>query len=202
MKNLRKFAICRASIISIIAIAIILFSISSIDKAKRNVVFEVVESKVSISGTENSKRWKIEAKSITCFGRFEAKDQELLTIFGLSFTLPINNLRSDNHQLESTVHEIFRKNNFNELVFKQQFSMILPIMKKIHVIGQLSILNGTYTIPLDVDYELSNDQILRIKGKKIISLRQNGIKLPDYIVGIIDDEIELEIDFLLENKSN
>jgi hypothetical protein len=202
MKSLKKIAINRAIMLSIISIAIILFSISSIDKAKRKVVFEVVESKVSISGTESSEKWKVEAKSITCFGSFEAKNHELLTISGLSFTLPINKLRSDNHQLESTIHEIFMKNNLNELIFKQQYSMILPIMKKIHVIGELNMLNGgTYTIPLQTDYELSNDQLLRIKGKQIISLKQYGIKLPESMVGIIDDEIELEIDFLLENKS-
>lgn len=201
MKNLRKFAISRTSMICLISIAVILFSISSIDKMEKNVVFEIVESKVSISGTGSLSKWKMEANEVNSHGNFETKNHELLTISELSFTLPVNQLKSDNHQVESLINEIFQKNNCSELIFKQQFSMILPIMKKIHVIGELNMLNGIHTLPLQVDYELSNEKMLRVKSKQTISLSEYGVKIPSYLVGIIDDQVELEIDFLLENKS-
>lgn len=62
------------------------------------------------------------------------------------------------------------------------------------------MLNGTHTLPLQVDYELSNEQMLRVKSKQTISLSEYGVKIPSHLIGIIDDQVELEIDFLLENK--
>lgn len=201
MKQLKTSVLNRVSILSLISIAVILFSISSIDKTKKHVVFEVVESKVSISGTGSSDQWKMEANAITCEGNFEVSNQELLDISELSFILPINQLKSNNHQLESSINEALKQNNCNQIIFKQRFSMILPIMKKIHVIGELSMLNGKHSIPLQVSYELSNNETLKIKSKQTISLKQCGIKLPSHMEGMIDDEVELEIDFLLVNKS-
>lgn len=201
MKSFRKFAISRASLISIISIGVILFSISSIDKGKKNVVFEVAGSKVSISGTGSASKWKMETNAVSSSGNFEAKGNELLTISALSFTVPVNQLKSDDQQLESIINEIFLENNFNELIFKQRFSMVLPIMKKIHVIGELSMLNGTRMLPLQVDYELTNDRVLRIKTKHSISLSEYGIKIPSHLTGVIDDQVVLEIDFVLENRS-
>jgi hypothetical protein len=201
MKNVRKFAISRASIISIIAIAVILFSISSIEEKKETVVFEVAESKIIISGSGNANKWKMEANSVNCSGDFEVSDHQLLTITDFGFTLPMTMLKSDNHQLEYTVSDIFRKNNCDELTFKQTISMVLPIMNKIHVVGDIHMLNGKYTLPLQVSYELNTDQTLRIRGKQIISLSQCGVKVPPYLAGMIDDEVELELDFLLVNKT-
>lgn len=201
MKDLKKFTISRASIISIIAIAVILFSISSIEEKKENVVYEVAESKIIISGSGNANKWKMEASSVNCSGDFEVSDHQLLTINDLGFTIPITMLKSDNHQLESTIAEIFRKNNCEQLNFRQTLSMILPIMKKIHVIGEINMLNGKYILPLQVNYELNTGQTLRIQGKQTISLSQCGIKIPAYLVGTIDDEVELEIDFLLVSKT-
>ncbi len=201
MKNLKKFAISRASILSIIAIAVILFAISSIEEKKERLVFDVEASKITISGSGNANKWKMEANSVSCSGEFEVSDHQLLTINGFGFTLPINMLKSDNHQLESSVKDIFRRSSCNQLIFTQKASMVLPIMKKIHVIGELDILNGKSTIPLQVSYELNTDQTLRITGKQTISLNEYGIKIPVHLVGLIDDQVELEIDFLLINQT-
>jgi hypothetical protein len=128
-------------------------------------------------------------------------EHRLLTITGFGFILPTNMLKSDNHQLESTVRDIFLKNNCNQLIFKQQFIMVLPIMKQIHVIGEMDMLNGKHSLPLRASYELNADQTLRIKGKQTINLSQHGIKIPAYLVEMIDDEVELEFDFLLVNNT-
>ncbi|RYE58132.1 MAG: hypothetical protein EOP48_04240 [Sphingobacteriales bacterium] len=201
MKNSAKFAISRASLLSIISVAVILFAISSIDRKKESLVFEVSESRISISGSGHSNKWKMEANSVNCLGEFEISDHQLLTITGFGFTLPINRLKSDDHQLESTVNDVFRKNSCDQLVFKQKISMVLPIMKKIHVIGELDMLNGKNTLPLEVSYELNADQTLRIKCKQTINLSQYGVKVPAHLVGIINDEVELELDVLLTNST-
>ncbi|MFD0940240.1 YceI family protein [Pedobacter boryungensis] len=201
MKHVRKFSISRASIISIIAIAVILFSISSIEEKKENVVFEVAESKITISGSGNTDKWKMEASSVNCSGDFEVSNHQLLTITDLGFAIPINVLKSNNHQLESTINDIFKKNNCDELKFKQTLSMVLPVMKKIHVIGEINMLNGKYILPLQVSYELNSDQTLRIQAKQTISLSQCGVNIPSYLAGTINDEVELEIDLLLVNKT-
>lgn len=201
MKNVSNFALYRTSIISLICIAIILFSISSIERATKKVVLEIAESKVNITGTGSLGKWKMETNAIDCQGSFETKDDELLTISDLSFTLPVNSLKSNNHELETMLNEVFNKNNRRAIVFKQQSVMILPIMKKIHVIGELSLLNGAQSLPLQVNYELTNDQTLTITGKQMISLSQYGLKLPSHMAGTIDDEVEIEINFVLVNKS-
>lgn len=201
MKNLKKFVISRASIISIVSVGGILLLISSIHQSNENVVFQVVASKVSISGTGNLGQWKMETNAISSGGDFEINNHQLLSISNLSFAVPIEQLKSVNHQLESFVYNVFNQSNAHQITFKQQYGMVLPVMKKIHVIGELNILNGTHSFPMQVSYELTNNEILNIYGKQAISLSQYGIKLPSHIAGIIDDEIEIEINFALVNKS-
>jgi len=200
MKRFRKSAISRAGIISVISMAIILLSLSFITTTRRKFVVDVAESKVSFSGTGASSQWKMEGNPIISEGNFEASDEELLTISGLSFTLPLNEFKSENPKLELAINEALKQNNYAPIVFKQKYSMILPIMKKVHMVGELSLLNGTYAMPLQISYDLNNNETLRIKSKQTISLSAYGIKLPTNLAGVVDDEIELEIDFLLINK--
>jgi len=201
MKNLKKFTISRAGIVSIVSIGVVLFSISTIETGKKTVPFQVTESTLMLSGASGQDKWSLQANSIASTGDFQTQENELLDISNLSFKLAVKQLKSTNHQQESILQDLFSKNGCSELTFKQSHVMILPILKRAHVIGNFSMLNGGYNIPLQLHYELNEGRSLRIWGKQVVSLSEFGIKIPSYENGRIDDEIELAIDFTLVNKS-
>lgn len=201
MKNLKKFAFSRAGVVSIASLGIILFSISTIEISSKKISYEVVQSKISLSGSYSIDKWTLQANSIVSTGDFEIKDQELLSISNLSFSISTEALKSNNHQLESILQEIFSRNNCKEITFNQQHMMILPIMKRAQVIGNFSMANGSHSLPIQLHYELTGDQNLRIWGSQIISLAEFGVQVPSYEDGTIADEIELEIDILLEHTT-
>jgi hypothetical protein len=201
MKNLKKIAVSKAGVISIVSIGVILFSISTIESTKKTAPFEVQQSTITLSGANNEAKWTLQSNIVFSTGNFEFRENELLDIANLSFILPITQLKSTNHQQESILHEIFRQNNCNQLTFKQGHVMILPILKKAHVIGIFSMVNGSHNIPLQLDYELNGDRSLRIWGKQVISLSKFGIKIPEFESARIADEIELGVDFILVNTS-
>ncbi len=201
MKNLKKFAISRAGIISIISIGVILFSISTIESAKKTAPFEVQQSTITLSGVNNEDKWMLQCNNVISTGDFEFTSEELLDISNLSFVLPIKQLKSTNHQQESILHEIFLQNNCNQLAFKQGHVMILPILKRAHVIGIFSMVNGSHNIPLQLHYELNSDRSLRIWGKQAIKLSEFGVKIPVNESVRIEDEVELGINFVLVNTS-
>ncbi len=200
MKNFKGFAIARTGIISIIAIGVVLFSISSIEKDKELMTYKTLESRVIFRNTGGSVPWRMIANAVSCEGSFEIDDHQLINLSGLSFEIPISQFKSGHHQIEAIISGLFKLNNCERIAFKQKFGMVLPVMQKIHVIGEANILNGIHTAPMQVDYELNADNTLRIRGKQSFSLRQFGVKVPPHLTGMIDDEIEFEIDFLLETK--
>ncbi|SFH43701.1 hypothetical protein [Pedobacter insulae] len=200
MKNFKKFAINRVGLISISSIGIGLFLLSTIEIGRQQAKFEVLSSKFTLSGSSSGNKWVLAANSVASTGEFEFRDQELLNISELTFTIPIQQLKCSNHQQESMLQEILIQNNCTKLAFKQEHVMILPIMKMAHVIGGFSMFNGAYNIPMQLHYELNEDRSLRIWGKQVVSLSAFGFKIPAYEVGKIDDEMELEIDFVLVNK--
>lgn len=202
MKNFKSFAIARTSIISIIAIGVVLFSVSSIERDKELMTYKTLESRVIFRNIEESVPWRMVASAVSCDGSFEIDDHELVNLSGLSFKIPISQFKSDHHQIEAIIKELFKLSNCEEIAFNQKYGMVLPVMKKIHVIGEVNILNGIHTVPMQVDYELNTDNTLRIRGKQSFSLRQFGVKVPAHLTGMINDEIEFEIDFLLETKVN
>lgn len=200
MKNLKKFAISRTGIVSVISIGVILFSTATIENNTKEVAFEVLQSKITISSCISPDKWMLQSGSISSTGSFELKEDALLNISNLSFTIPVSQLKSTNHELELALQNIFRQSNCNTIQFKQSHVMILPIMKMAQVIGNFSMANGQHSLPMQLHYELNDGQSLRIWGKQVVSLSGFGINVPLYETERIGDEMELTIDFVLVNK--
>lgn len=202
MKNFKSVTIGKASIISVVAVGIILFSISSIEQKKKIITYKVQDSKVSFAGIGNKEPWIMIASPIQCEGSFEVNEHQLINLSGLSFQIPISKFKLNNPQIEEIIVELFKKSKCEKMVFVQKYGMVLPIMQKIHVVGELNVLNGIYTLPIQVSYDLDSDHTLRIKGKQSFLLKQFGIKIPAHLVNVIDEEVEFEIDILLQSEAN
>lgn len=200
MKNFKNFAISRTGIISVCSLGVVLFLISTVETGTKKAPFQVVRSEVSLSGIYDKEKWGLLSSDVNSTGDFEFKDDELLDISNLSFRIPVKQLKSTNHEQEAILQNLFRQNNCTELTFRQAHTMILPIMKRAHVIGMFSMVNGGHNLPLQLHYELNGNRSLKIWGKEVIALSEFGIVIPDSEKGKIDDEIELAIDFTLINK--
>lgn len=200
MKHFKSFAISRAGIISLVGIGVILFTISSIENTYKPVAYEVSQSNITISGFSGLNTWKLKSASIQCEGDFEIKNDELMNIDKVNFIAPIQDFISDDQQVALFIKDFFIKNNCTQIAFKQEYLMVLPIMKMVHMIGEFSMVSNNHTIPFQLHYKLKDNQTLRISGKQTIKMSEFGVKMPAYAVGAIDDEIEVEIDLVLIRK--
>lgn len=184
---------------SIIGLGIVLFTISTTENGRTRTAYQVSRSKISLSGSLNAGQWTLVSTALNSTGEFELRDAELLEISNLSFAVPVEQFVAEDHRFEQPLQRLFQKNNCKQLTFSQQHLMILPIMKRVQVIGNFTLTNSGHSLPMQLHYELNNDRSIRIWGNKVISLAEFGMKVPSPENDHIGDDVELGIDLTLGN---
>lgn len=198
MKKSNLFAISRMGIICLFAVAVIGSYAAFTDVFKEEVYHSNLnESSVYLSGSSDAKEWKMKVNGFTCQARFVVENQELQEVVDLNFKLPVDLEKTENSELEAAVLEVFAFNNCNEISFDQRNQMVLPIMKMIHLVGNLNIANRSIPISLPMSYVVNNDQSISLKGSKSIKLNEYGLNVPTHLLSVVNVNHEVTIDFNL-----
>lgn len=197
MKKSNFFAISRMGIICLFAVAVIGSYVAFTDVFRDTYHSDFNESKVYLSGISNAKEWKMKVNGFSSQANFVVENQELQEVVGLNFKLPIDLEKTEHSELEAAVLEVLVFNNCNEISFDQRNQMVLPIMKMIHLVGNLNIANRSIPVSLPMSYIVNSDQSISLKGTKSIKLNEYGINIPSHLLDVLKTNHEVVIDFNL-----
>ena len=71
--------------------------------------------------------------------------------------------------------------------------MILPIMKSIHLVGEIKIGNKTQQVPMHMQYLLNNDGSITVYGKQFVKLSEFGINVTNAKPADMAEEVTINI---------
>lgn len=199
MKNFTTFELARTGLISLFGIGGLIFAVAFMGPSNHTTLYRSMNSNISIFNPGEESDAKVEASTFACDADLTFEEGKLTDISSFNFAIPINEFKSNDEQLELTIQNLFR-NRHGEVTFKQQRVMVLPIMKMMHLVGELTIANATRPFSFQFAYEINKDQTLTIKGKQTVNLTEFGILLPNLIRGN-KNEIDLNFDLkMVEDK--
>ena len=159
-------------------------------------------ARIAISGFTNLNTWSMETDTVQCNGSFVFLNEELQDISSLSFSTPIKSLKSTHSEMDSIVYQILEAKEANLITFVQTQQMVLPRMRMVNIIGDLTLANVTRRIDLQLGYNIGKDKSLHFKGLKKIDLKQFGITRAHPLLKTIkfDNQILVQIEMTLNNN--
>jgi hypothetical protein len=201
MKNLTTPTTFRKSLFSLLVVAIGMFSISSTNvNVQQEVSYQILNPKAFIAGSGKLKNMKTVINSFDFSGKFVGRTGELGDITDFNFSLPVEQLIGNKEINGSTIEQALLSNGCKEIAFVQKNIMILPIMKKVYMGGDVKMTDDSYSFPMYLQYEIGDDQQIKVTGTQHIRLSQFGIKNPSIVAGAMEDEIVINIEFTLAKK--
>ncbi|MEJ5995035.1 YceI family protein [Pedobacter sp. Du54] len=207
MKNVSTFSVTRSFLITAFALGGFIFSIAFIGTSKETHLFKSIDSHISLANPQFFDT-KMVANVFNCTATLIMEEGNLVDITKFQFNIPVEEFNSDNQVFQSEILGLFKTSNTNTVSFDQQKVMVLPVMKMIHIVGELNIGNVKRPVSFQLAYTISPDQSISIKGKQTIFLHEFGIILPADLQNESKDELILEVDIkmvdskLLGPKSN
>jgi len=160
----------------------------------------VAGSHIVVKGTSNLHDWSMTATNLTCEGTFTLKDDQLQDITALTFTLPVQSLKSKEDLMNTRAYKALKAEQFNKVTFKLSDATVLPQQKVIKANGNLSIAGVTKQVSLQTNYTVNGNE-LNCKGTKVIKMSDFNIKAPSFMMGALKtgDEVSIEIALKLKN---
>lgn len=162
--------------------------------------YKVASSKVYFEGIGKNIEWKLQAESTLFDAKFTTNGDQLEEITNMSFSIPIDQLHSTDPQIEESIKKLFKDSECTEVVFTQSKSMILPIMKMIHMVGELKAGSVKQIVPMQMQYTVNTDGSIDLIAKQFLSKSMLGTSLSNAKKGSVNEEVSLN--FVLNLKKN
>ncbi|RZK50790.1 MAG: hypothetical protein EOO99_01070 [Pedobacter sp.] len=196
LTKLSRFAKTKLGILSIGLVLILLSSVAFISTQGKSSLYAIEDSRIIISGTGGT-HWELDANSFPYQGEFIVNNGDLESIENVSFEVPINWLQSNDIQMEELVKGLFLENNCHRITFQQRHGMVLPIMKMIHLVGELGLASSPQSMAFQANYRQQNKSELLFESKQEINLSDFGIQIPADKQQLIDDKVEVKVQIKL-----
>lgn len=155
--------------------------------------YQIISSKVYIAGGGKTKNWKLAVDTSKFAGNFITDGEQLEDIKGFNFSFPIQNLNATNQQGAEILKSTFQDKNCGEITFSQKNIMILPMMKSIHLIGEIKIGNKIHQVPMQMQYLLNNDGSITVYGKQFVKLSEFDINIKKVKPAYMTEELTINI---------
>lgn len=196
MKRITVFTFNRWSVLVGGTLIIVLLSIAFIRITTTGQRYKVTEAKIAFLGKSDS-AWLAGVDYIPFRGEFEVEETGLSRVSDIEFSGNVDEIKSDDLQLQFYIRELFRANYCTELLFKQRRAMILPYLKKVHLIGELNLGKAKQVLPIQLNYVFNADRTITVSGKQEIRLAEFDFLIPAHLKNKMADRMDLQLTFTL-----
>lgn len=187
MKNQGITSAFKKGLLNTLIIGVSLMGMSFINPKPAANTYQIVSSSIFIAGNGQVNDWKLTVETSKFEGNFITEGNQLEDINGFRFSFPIPKSTTSNQQGAEVLKNSLQNINCGEITFSQKQIMILPIMKSIHLVGEIKIGNNTHAVPMHMQYITQEDGTMMVYGKQFVRLSEFGINLPK------DEEVTINI---------
>ncbi|MEJ5994407.1 hypothetical protein WG904_08255 [Pedobacter sp. Du54] len=197
MKNQSITTALRKGIVNLLIIGTSLMVMSFRNIGPTPNTYQIISSKISIEGTGKFSQMKLNAGNCNVEGQFSTDSDLLEDIKDLRFSIPIDQINARTQQDAEMIKTLFKNKNCNEITFNQKSLMVLPIMKMVHMIGEIKIGNEKHAVPMQMQYLANEDGSITLYGRQFVKLSEFGIILPNTKPTDVEEEITINISIQL-----
>jgi hypothetical protein len=166
-------------------------------------VYKINDSKdndMKLSGTSTLHDWTMNAKSCSGSAQFNVTGVILKKINALTFSLPVQNLKSNENALDKNAYEALKSDQYKDILFKLTSASVGPQQNNkypIKAIGNLSIAGITKTITMDISCLVNPDKSIACQGSEKLKMTDFQVKPPTFLLGAMKTGDDIALDFNL-----
>jgi polyisoprenoid-binding protein YceI len=185
-------------------IVLVAFAAFATSSSEEELSYRNADARIAITGFNNLNHWGMETELLQCSGSFVFLNGELEDISSLTFSTAVKSLRSDHSEMDSIVYQVLSDKGTEDITFVQTQQMVLPRMRMVNIIGNLTIANITQKVDLQFSYTIGKDKALHFKGLNKVDLNQFGITPAHPLLKALkfDNQILVQIEMTLNNHSD
>lgn len=186
-------------------LALLALPILSLNQLQAQTAFNTrsFNSEVKVSGTSNLHDWSMKGSGLNCEAQFTvntASLMQLLTLNGLTFTMPVTNLKSTEGLLNTRAYKAMKAEAHKNIVFKLSSAAITAQGNNHYAVkasGQLTISGVTRDVVLHANSQIQPDRTIIVTGSKKMKMSEFGIAPPSFMFGALKTADDITIDFNL-----
>lgn len=161
------------------------------------------ENEMRLAGTSTLHDWVMNTSTLSCEAQFKTQLNGLKSISALTFSLPVENLKSDEKALNHNAYKALKSEEFKNIVFKLTSALVgerKNSKEPVKAVGDLTIAGVTKEINLDVFCQLNKDQTITCTGNKKLNMTDYDVEPPTFLFGAMKTGDEITLDFNLTFK--
>ncbi|HSF90486.1 MAG TPA: YceI family protein [Saprospiraceae bacterium] len=159
---------------------------------------------MKLSGTSTMHDWDMNGTfHIDAKFKMAEGTNKLQSLTGLSFTLPVENLKSEKKKLNETAYKALKTDQHKEIHFKMNsatVSEVQPNRYKVVAQGNLTIAGVTKPITLEVLWVMNSDETITCVGVKKLKMTDFNVEPPSFL-GFMKTGDDISLDFTFQFKS-
>jgi polyisoprenoid-binding protein YceI len=169
-------------------------------------IYKIMDSRgidMKLSGTSTLHKWAMEAKTFdgeATFGFGLTNKRELTSLTALTFSLDVQNLKSDEKALDRNAYKALKSNEYKDIYYKLSSAKVLFEKEnnyKIKTDGSLSIAGVTKEVTMDVYCVVNPDATIRCTGSDKLNMSDYQVKPPSFMLGAMKTGDAITLDFTL-----
>ena len=148
-----------------------------------------VKSKLVIEGTSSLHNWTMQAENFDCVVEFDMNNGKVDNISGISFSVPVSGIVSDEGKLmDNKAHDALKEEKAPSITFRQQSLESLTSSNgqvSGKVSGTLSIAGKSRQVTIPFTGKVLEDNSLLITGKLPVSMSDFDVDPPTAMLGAL-----------------
>ena len=140
------------------------------------------EVMMNLSGTTPLKNWAMSAHGLNGDARMAVtKDDRLVEIRALSFSLPVLNLKGEQRAMDEDAYKALKADQYKDITFKLTSATVEPQCENhynVEALGNLTVAGVTRTVVLKMRSQVSRDGSITFTGSE-------NVKMSDYNVCLL-----------------
>lgn len=159
---------------------------------------------MKLSGTSTMHDWDMMG-TFHIDGKFKMMEgtNKLVSLSGLNFTLPVENLKSEKKKLNETAYKALKSEQHKEILFKMSSATVTEVQAnryKVVALGNLTIAGVTKPITLEVLWIVNADQTITCAGVQKLKMTDYNVEPPSFL-GFMKTGDDISLDFTFQIKS-
>jgi polyisoprenoid-binding protein YceI len=156
---------------------------------------------MNLSGTTPVKNWSMSAHGLNGDARIAVtKDNHLAGIHSLNFSLPVLNLKGEQHAMDEDAYTALKADTYKEIVFKLTSATVEPQSEgfyTIEALGKLTVAGVTRTVTLKMRSQVAKDGSIAFTGAENVKMSDYNVERPSHFFGIIKADDNMILSYTL-----
>jgi len=168
--------------------------------------YKIEETKdvdMKLTGTSTMHKWEMNAKTVEGEGQFDVKDEKLIALTSLSFSVEVKDLKSDNKGLDKNAYKALKSDEHKDIHYKLISAKVSPEKEGRNLLkthGKLTIAGVTKEIDMDVYCGINKDGTITCTGSDKLNMTDYQVKPPTFMLGAMKTGDAITLDFVVVYK--